>query len=163
MAATLLAFGQNRQRLPPPKALLDVFDKEDRECVLTNGGLSKAVSVQSIRLAADGTSQLLIRGSGMCLCGAQNCGFWIYRKKTRAYELLLAGPGATKVRAAKDHVARGYRDVVSESHASAMETIVRTYRYDGKHYQPARCESRAYYDDNGKPTRVPITRACTSE
>src|SRR4051812_46162226 len=83
MAATSIAFGQNRRRIQPPGTLLDVLDKEDRECVLTNGGLSKAVSVQSIRLAADGTNQLLIRGSGTCLCGAQNCGFWIYRKKSR--------------------------------------------------------------------------------
>src|SRR3954469_9343414 len=103
LIATSIAHGQNRSRLQPPKALPDMFQKEDRDCVLTNGGLSKAVSVQSIRLAADGTSQLLIRGSGMCLCGAQNCGFWIYRKKSRDYELLLAGTGATKVRAAKDH------------------------------------------------------------
>jgi hypothetical protein len=163
LIATSIAHGQNRRRFQPPKILIDVLDKDDRECVLTNGGLSKAVSVQSIRLAADGTSQLLIRGSGLCLCGAQNCGFWIYRKKSRAYELLLAGAGATKVRAASHHVGRRYRDVVSESHASAIETIVRTYRYDGQRYQLARCESRAYYDDNGKPTRVPITRACTSE
>ena len=57
-------------------------------------------------------------------------------------------------------VARRYRDIVSESHASAIETIVRTYRFDGSEYRLARCLSRAYYDDNGKPTKDPISRPC---
>ncbi len=163
IAAASRATAQRRSHVPPPKSLLEIIDKDDRQCVLTNGGLNKSVSVQSIRLAVDGTNQLLIRGSGSCLCGAQNCPFWIYRKKKRNYELLLAGAGATKVRAVADHVGWGYRDIVSQSHASAIENIVRTYRFDGKQYQLARCESRAYYDDNGKPTRAPLTRPCPSE
>ena len=39
--------------LSAPTALLEILDKEDRDCVVTNGGLGKAVHVQSIQLAAD--------------------------------------------------------------------------------------------------------------
>src|SRR5438045_8056085 len=116
--------GQNRPRLKPPKELLDAIDPEDREC-WTQSGLNKSVTVQPIRLAADRSQQLLIRGSGLCLCGAQNCGFWIYRKTGRKYELLLKGPGAIKVNPGRQST-KGYRDIISQSHASAMETSVRT-------------------------------------
>lgn len=160
IVAASAADAQRRLRMSPPTALLDVLDKEDRECVLTNGGLSKSVTVQSIRLAPDGTRQLLVRGSGSCLCGAQNCGFWIYRKKNQEYELLLQGAGSTKVSAGSNS-RNGYRDIISESHASAMETIVRTYRFDGREYHRALCVSRAFYDNNGKITKTAITRPCT--
>jgi len=73
--------------------------------------------------------------------------------------LLLQGTGSTRVKAGR-HSAYGYRDVQSESHAGAMETIVRTYRYDGSQYQPQRCVRRAYYDDNGKYTKKPFYRPC---
>jgi len=151
--------GQSRRHLSAPTALLEILDKEDRNCVLTDGGLGKAVDVQSIQLAADRTSQILVRGSGLCLCGAQNCLFWIYRKTGNRYELLLSGTGSTKVRAGQKSL-KGYRDVISESHASANETILRTYRYDGSQYQLERCVNRAYYDDNGNYTRKPTYRPC---
>ena len=153
------ATAQRRVTIPPPTSLLDVLEIDDRQCVLTNGGLRKSVTVRSIRLVSDGTRQLLVRGSGSCLCGAQNCGFWIYQQKNRSYELLLKGAGSIKVNAGRDS-SNGYHDIVSESHASAIETILRTYRFDGREYRLARCVSRAYYDDNGKPTRVPISRPC---
>ena len=86
--------GQSRPQLNAPKTLLEILDKEDRDCVVTNGDLSKAVSVQSIQLATDRTTQILVRGSGVCLCGAQNCLFWIYRKTGNRYELLLSGTGS---------------------------------------------------------------------
>jgi hypothetical protein len=151
--------GQSRRHLSAPTALLEILDKEDRDCVVTNGGLGKAVHVQSIQLAAGRTNQLLVRGSGLCLCGAQNCLFWIYRKTANRYELLLSGTGSTKVSAGQKS-AHGYREVISESHASANETILRTYRYDGSQYQLERCVNRAYYDDNGKYTKKPTYRPC---
>src|SRR5436190_2684150 len=163
-SAVLISFlattaqAQRGPRLKAPKALLDAIDPEDRACVIQSG-LDKSVTVRSVRLAADKSRQLLIRGTGLCLCGAQNCGFWIYRQTGRKYQLLLKGTGSTKVRAGRQTV-KGYRDVISQSHASAMETIVRTYRYDGEQYQPLRCVNRAYYDDNGKYTKSPIDRPC---
>src|SRR5262245_24864588 len=113
---------QQRPRLKAPAVLLEVIDKDDRDCV-TQTGLAKAVTVRPIKLADDRTQQLLIRGAGLCLCGAQNCSFWIYRKRGRNYELLLRGPGSTKVSAGRAS-ALGYRDLVSQSHASAVETII---------------------------------------
>jgi hypothetical protein len=160
VAAACIASAQHRVRTPPPNELLQALDKADRDCVMTNGGLNKAVRLQSIQLAADGTSQLLVKGSTSCLCGAQNCSFWIYRKEHGKYKLLLAGPGAIKIKAGKN-LAGGYRDVISQSHASANETILRTYRFDGKEYRLTRCESRAYNDDKGKPTKAPLSRPCS--
>jgi hypothetical protein len=151
--------GQSRRHLSAPTALLEILEKEDRDCVKTNGGLGKAVSVQSIQLAAGRTSQILVRGSGLCLCGAQNCLFWVYRQTGNRYDLLLTGTGSTKVRAGQKS-AHGYREVISESHASANETILRTYRYDGSQYQLERCVNRGYYDDNGNYTRKPTYRPC---
>lgn len=154
-----VSHGQTRARLNAPKELLDILDKEDRDCVVTNGGLSKSVHVQPIQLAPDNSRQILVRGSGLCLCGAQNCLFWIYRKTGNRYELLLKGTGSTKVRAGQKS-AKGYREIISESHASAMETILRTYRYDGSEYQLQSCVNRAFYDDNGKYVKSPIDRPC---
>ena len=153
--------GQHRQRLKAPKELLAVLEPEDRDCV-TQSGLDKSVTVQPIQLAAGKSQQILVRGSGLCLCGAQNCGFWIYRKTGNKYELILKGTGSTRVRCGTQS-AKGYRDVIGESHASANETIVRTYRYDGTQYQPQHCVNRAYYDDNGNYTRKPIDRPCAEE
>jgi len=154
-----ISHGQTRARLNAPPALVDVLDSEDRDCVVTNGGVHKSVRVQPIQLAADHSPQILVRGSGLCLCGAQNCKFWIYRKTGSKYELLLTGTGSTSVKAGRAS-AKGYRDVISTSHASANETILRTYRYDGSQYQLQRCVNRAYYDDNGKYTTKPFDRPC---
>jgi hypothetical protein len=153
------AQGQSPRGLSTPPTLLETLDQEDRDCVVQAGGPGKSVTVQPIQLAADHTRQLLVKGSGLCLCGAQNCKFWIYRKAGSKYQLLLTGTGATKVRTGKGS-AKGYRDVISESHASAAETILRTYRFDGSKYQPQQCVNRAYYDDNGKYTKKPTYRPC---
>jgi len=165
-AAVILVFSvavpaQHRPRLKVPRELLAVLDQEDRDCV-TQSGLDKSVTVQPIKLVAGKSQLILVRGAGLCLCGAQNCGFWIYRKAGRNYELILKGARATKVRPGPGS-AKGYRDVISESHASANETILRTYRYDGTQYQPQRCINRAFYDDNGHYTTKPIDRPCAAE
>src|SRR5262249_13228996 len=70
----------------PPKSLLTKLEKEDRDCVVNNGGLKKNVRVDSIELRWKG-EQMLVRGSGACLCGAQNCGFWIYQRKGNKTDL----------------------------------------------------------------------------
>lgn len=153
---------QSRPPLRAPKALLDLLEKEDRDCVVQGGGLAKAVTVKSMQLANDRSQQILVKGSGSCLCGAQNCYFWIYRRRANKYELLLTGTGSTQVRAGRTS-AKGYRDVISESHASAVETIIRTYRYDGSGYRPQSCVNRAYYNDDGQYTKKPIFRPCEGE
>lgn len=150
---------QKRRGLSAPQQLLELLDQEERHCVTQNGDLNKSVSVQLMPLASGPGRQILVRGSGLCLCGAQNCSFWIFLKTANKYELLLKGIGSTNVRAGQQS-SKGYRDVISESHASAMETIIRTYRYDGAQYQLQRCVSRAYYDDNGNQTKKPIFRPC---
>lgn len=152
------AFSQTRTRIKAPKVLLDILDKEDRDCVMQSG-LDKSVTARPIQLARDRSRQILVRGSGLCLCGAQNCGFWIYRQRGSKYELLLKGAGSTKVGPARTS-ANGYRDIVSQSHASASETIIRTYRYDGSRYQLLTCFNRAYYDDNGNYKKTPTNRPC---
>jgi hypothetical protein len=149
---------QHRISPKAPNELLTTLDQEDRDCV-RQSGLDKSVAVTPMQLAANRSRQILVKGSGLCLCGAQNCAFWIYQKTGRNYELLLEGKGSTKVVAARAR-ANGYRNVVSESHASASEIIVRTYRYDGSRYQLQRCVNRAYYDDNGKYTKHPTYRTC---
>ena len=157
-----VSHGQNRTRLNAPPALLEILDPEDRQCVVTNGGLRKSVSIQPIQLASNRSRQILVKGSGSCLCGAQNCYFWIYRIAGSDYELILTGAGSTKVRAGQQSV-KGYRDVVSESHASANETIIRTYRYDGSRYRLQNCVNRAYYNDKGEFTKRPNFRPCDEE
>ena len=149
------------QRPKAPKALLDAIDPDDRSCV-TQEGLDKSVTVQPVRLANDGSRQLLIRGAGLCLCGAQNCGFWIYRKRGDGYQLLLKGAGSVTVKAARQ-MNKGYRDITSESHASAIETIVRTYRFDGQQYQLQRCVVRAYYDEQGGRIKTPRYHPCEEQ
>src|SRR5262245_15481342 len=99
-------YAQRRPRLKAPAALLDVIDQDDRDCV-TQTGLARSVTVRQIKLARNRTQQLLIRASGLCLCGAQNCAFWIYQKTGKKYELLLRGTGSTKVSPGRNS-AQGY-------------------------------------------------------
>lgn len=148
--------------LTAPKSLVQLLEKEDRDCVVSSGGLRKTVTVQPIRLTTRSGQQILVKGSGLCLCGAQNCLFWIYRKTGSKYELLLTGAGSTRVRTGRQS-AKGYRDVISESHASANETIIRTYRYDSSGYRLQSCVNRAFYNDNGEFTKTPTLRPCEVE
>jgi len=163
MSVVIMSFRSSKvgaQTRPPqaPKSLLTELEKEDRDCVVNNGGLTKNVRVESIELTWKG-KQVLVRGAGVCLCGAQNCGFWIYQQKGNKNKLLLKGAGATKVSAGR-YFSKGFRDVISESHGSAIEKIIRTYRYDGRRYQLQKCVSRALFDDTGKQTSVPVERPC---
>jgi hypothetical protein len=150
---------QMRRRIKAPEAMLRDLDDEDRQCVVNEGGLQKHVRVQSFNVTPTNDDEILVRGSSSCLCGAQNCGFWIYRKAGGKYELLLKGIGATKVQLGRDY-SQGYLDVVSESHASAIETIIRTYKFDGRQYRLVRCVSRDYYDEKGNQIKKPRYRPC---
>jgi hypothetical protein len=151
---------QSRTQLKVPEDFLATLDEEDRQCVTSNGVIAKQVRVLPIQLATDKSRQLLIRGSGLCLCGAQNCGFWVYRKSGSRQELILKGAGSTRVRTGPG-TAKGFREIIAESHASAIETWIRTYRFDGRQYQLHRCVRQTFYDDNGNPTKQPIARRCT--
>jgi hypothetical protein len=147
------------QRIKVPETVTRDLDGEDRDCVVSDGGINKHVRAELINLAARNSREVLVRGSGACLCGAQNCGFWIYRRVAGRYELLLKGVGANKVMRGRN-VANSYRDVVAESHASAIQKIVRTYRFDGRQYLIHRCVSRDYFDGQGNELKKPRLTPC---
>jgi hypothetical protein len=150
---------QTPRKIKAPQTMLRDLDEEDRQCVVNEGGLQKHVQVRPIDVTPSNNGEVLVRGSSSCLCGAQNCGFWIYRKVSGQYELLLKGIGSTKVRLGRNY-AHGYRDVVAESHASAIQTIIRTYQFDGRLYRQVRCVSRDYFDENGAQIKKPRYRPC---
>ena len=150
---------QTRHKLQPPATMLKDLDDEDRTCVVNEGGINKHVRVRLFDISPRTVGEILIRGRSSCLCGAQNCGFWIYQKAAGKYQLLLKGVGATKVALGRSY-SQGYLDVVAESHASAIETIIRTYGFDGRQYRLMRCVSRNYFDENGKQIKKPRYRPC---
>jgi hypothetical protein len=155
-AATL---SSKPRRIKVPETVTRDLDDEDRNCVVSDGGINKHVQAELISLAAKNSREVLVRGSGLCLCGAQNCGFWIYRRLAGRYELLLKGIGANKVMRGRT-LANGYRDVIAQSHASAIQTIVRTYRFDGRKYLLHRCVSRDYFDEQGNELKKPRLTPC---
>jgi hypothetical protein len=152
-------FSPKPRRIKVPESVTRDLDDEDRNCVVSDGGINKHVRAELFSLAAKNSREVLVRGSGLCLCGAQNCGFWIYRSVAGRHELLLKGIGANKILRGRT-VANGYRDVIAESHASAIQTIVRTYRFDGTQYKLHRCVSRDYFDGQGNELNQPRLTPC---
>src|SRR4030095_10148170 len=77
---------QTPRKIRAPQTMLRDLDEEDRQCVVNEGGLQKHVQVRPIVVTPSNKGEILIRGSSSCLCGAQNCGFWIYRTVSGSYE-----------------------------------------------------------------------------
>lgn len=150
---------QNRRRVDLPPELVRSLSEEDRECVRQNGGVNKMFTAEPIYLKADNSAQVLVQGSYPCECGAQNCAFWIYRRNANGHELLLAIDSAVDVRPGTGRT-NGYRDIVADSHSSAFETWIRTYKFDGKQYQFKSCIIRSYLDANGRQLKRPRFLKC---
>ena len=106
-----------------------------------------------------GPAKFSSEARGFVYAGRKTAASGSNQRQGAKYDLLLKGAGANRVSAARTS-AQGYRDIVSQSHASAGETIVRTYRYDGSHYRLLRCVDRGYYDDDGKKSTTPRERPC---
>ncbi len=155
-------FAQNRKQIKVPKeiARLIMNDNETRECVQQNGGVDKNLKAESISLGRNSTSDVLVQGAYPCTCGVQNCTHWIYRKATNGYELLLTIDSAVKV-IPKNIFTNGYRDINAEGHASALETYISTYKFDGQKYQLKGCVVRSYLDKNGRQLKRPIFKKCS--
>ncbi len=151
-------FAQPSRQIKAPERLLRDLNEEDRTCVLNEGGLRKHVRVRPLKVSSIRRA-ILVKGSTSCLCGAQNCGFWIYERVGSTYNLLLRGTGATKIGLGRSFH-EGLRDIVAQSHASAIETNIFTFWFTGTQYLLHRCVSRVYYDENGNIIKKPRYQRC---
>lgn len=88
--------------------------------------------VKMIDLNQDGTPEVIAQS--MVACGASgNCPFWILRKQSAGYKLLLDDSAETftiqKTRT------NGYSDIVLALHDSAFEQTLDVYQYAGGEYK----------------------------
>jgi len=109
--------------------------------------------VEKIHLADDGPITILLKGGGngengsRCLCGATgNCLTWVVRvaggKGTVLYNYFGGGIVILK---SQSH---GYFNFVTAGHASARDSDLEIWRYNGEKYQEFRCASLR--SDTGK-------------
>ena len=99
--------------------------------------------IKLVDLNRGGTPEVIAQS--MVGCGATgNCSFWIFRKTGRDYKLILDGYGQTFT--VQKESSNGFRDIVVASHASATDSGLTLFRYEGGQYREAGC-----YEANWAP------------
>ncbi|MGI8542882.1 MAG: hypothetical protein ACR2MD_05310 [Aridibacter sp.] len=100
----------------------------------------KINSVDIIDLNGDGVSEYIIHG---ILCGSVNCQVWIYRKTKNGYSQIPFEESVTSLKTLKTKT-KGYFDIQIEGHASAAESEIRIYKFNGSGYKISECFSKEY-------------------
>jgi hypothetical protein len=98
----------------------------------------KNSSIDEIDLDHDGKKEYRIFGSGSCVCGAQNCSIWIYRRTANGFEPIFDSMGVDLKVSKTAH--NSYDDLVVNSHDSAATQYRVTYAFDGRRYHESKSE-----------------------
>ena len=102
----------------------DVEKDKERKTVM-------GARVGSIALAQNGSRQIVVEGPSL-LCGAANCPIWIFSRRDGHLHLALDGDGVSLI--VQKASSKGFHDVATAIHFSAIETEYRDYRWDGSKY-----------------------------
>ena len=139
----------------PKEIVLQLSHDEDlKECFEErNGGAAKNLRAEFIELNHDSTAELQVHGIGSCICGANNCANWVYRKTGDGYQLILDAGSINHIEVKKT-LTNGYRDLVTAVHQSAFSTGLAVYTFDGKEYRLKECFQRSY-SSTGRRQRPP--------
>ena len=131
--------------------LLECFDETDRD------GKKKFLSeieIDLIDLNRDGRPEYHVQPVGGCMCGAQNCSFWIYRQVGDSFTLLLATNGLGL--SVEKTVSNGYFDVSVGAHNNAFTRYVTYYRFNGKEYNEYKTDFENLETGESKPANIRV-------
>ena len=146
------------------KAVADlVLGRYPSNCVRPGYSMEGEIDLIGVAWAslAAGERELFVQASDQCNCGATgNCGFWILRKTTNGFAVLLETNMVQRFSVEKTS-SNGYKDVVTASHDSAAMSGVTLYKFDGKQYQKNACGEIEYeLQEDGHFAKTPkITAA----
>lgn len=104
--------------------------EEERKVVLST-------RIGLIRLAQNGSQQILVRGPLQFCGGTGNCPIWILMRHRGKARLILADEGKALLVGKSSW--RGFPDLVIPFHVSAMETSLSVYRWNGNKYKRIDC------------------------
>lgn len=115
------------------------------------------------RMTLSGTPVLAVQATGENLCGATgNCSFWIIDLHQR--RIVLRADGVQQFGVTQNSK-RGFPDVITESHASALDQELIRWQFIAGNYEPAACATREDNDADGNSLPQPkITpHPCSAE
>lgn len=120
----------------------DMFDlgikSEDQ---LVKAALDTRIKI--VDLNQDGVPEVVAQAMADC-SGDGNCSFWVFKKTSHGYTLLLNGFGQTFT--IQKGSANGFRDIVVAAHGSATDSGLTLYRYEDGGYKDVAC-----YEANWAP------------
>jgi hypothetical protein len=149
------ALAQERKEFRVPKAIVKQLLKNEElvgSIQLDANGNALNLVAARLNLRPNARAEILeVHGINSEICGANNCVSWIYEKTPKGYRLLLDA-GAISGFEVQKSVTNDYRDVIARGHASAWESGLALYKFDGTKYRLSNCYNRnySYLDKQGK-------------
>lgn len=114
-------------------------DERNRTCLEDNQSADDIpptwFTASEIDLNNDKEKDLIVKANNPCLFGANIDPFWVFRKSTDGYELVLRVH--TLSLEVLDISTRGYRDIRTQA-ATAKEVLTTMYKFDGNKYKAMR-------------------------
>jgi hypothetical protein len=128
------------------------------------GGVAGLFCGESVDLDRDGKLDLLIHQADVegAFCGAQNCPVWAYRNTGNGYKMLMEDVGGyiSPIEALRTST-RGYRDIRTMQHSSAVEHEITVFKFNGMKYAPSVCTTEKYVGKRrGKDRFIHVTHKC---
>jgi hypothetical protein len=121
---------------------------EERETVMSS-------PVGWIKLAEDGSSQLLVQGPTLLFCGTGGCRYWLFVRRHGQLQLALDAFGNFIIGKTSSY---GFHDVVMDQHLGMLERVFEIYRWNVKKYEEIDCYSLERDSDN--PDKPPKITGC---
>jgi hypothetical protein len=142
----------------------DEQDKITNDAGKMKGGVASLFCAESVDLDRDGKLDLLIHQADVegAFCTAQNCPVWAYRNTGNGYKLLMEDVGGyiSPIEALRTS-ARGYRDIRTMQHSSAVEHEITLFKFNGTKYVPSVCTTEKYAGKRrGKDRFTYVTHKC---
>lgn len=120
-------------------------------------------SFRAERLTLAGSTALVVQPTGNELCGVSgNCSFWIIDLRHRRVLLNAIGIQSYSVSSTR---AGGMPDIITASHASALEHELVRWHFQGSSYEREDCATATYASDDGQPHPAPkiTSHPCEAE
>jgi hypothetical protein len=136
-----------------PKEIIQTLkgDESVARCLVENVGVPHNLRARLLNLTGHADGEILVHGINRCLCGANNCVHWIFRKIASTYELILEVRAIQDIEVKKTRT-NGYRDLVTWMHGSAYDHDLSVYKFNGRKYERTEClqSSYSYIDSEGR-------------
>lgn len=118
--------------------------------------LAANARVELVDLDGDGIPEVIAQASDLKAgCGATgNCAFWVFKKSSSGYKLLLDtrgkdGVGGAELLTVEENRTNGFKDLILAAHESASEKSLLVYRYKNGSYRESACHYASWLSTAG--------------